>query len=82
MKGFSVLSFFCIETIEGLIPPFHLVNDAPVLRASKERYINQMEVLSSSVEWFVIETAAIESRSLRTLEFVSRAPILARSRVF
>ena len=60
-----MLSFVCIETSEGLDPLFHR---QMMLLCEQGTLHQQVEEISSSVVWFVIEINAIETHSLRTLD--------------
>lgn len=59
-----MLSFLCIETNEGLNPLFTM---QMMLLCKQGTLHQQVEEVSSSVVWFVIETAAIKTHFLRTL---------------
>lgn len=61
--GFSVLSFVCIKTSEGLHPVFHR---QMMLLCEQGTLHQQVEEVSSSVLWFIIEITAMETTSLRT----------------
>ena len=59
-----MLSFVCIETSEGFDPLFHRLM---MLLCEQGTLHQQVEEISSSVVWFVIEITAIDSHFLRTL---------------